>query len=230
MKALVLAAGRGERMRPLTDKLPKPLLPVAGRPLIAYHLEALARAGIRDVVVNLAWLGERLRAALGDGTRYGVRISYSDEGAAALETGGGIFKALPQLLPGPFLVVNGDIWTDFDFRNLTLDPDVDAGAVARLVLVPNPAHHPAGDFALSGDVVVERSAACATFSGIGIYSPELFQGATPGKFPLAPLLKHAIAAGRVRGELYAGEWWDVGSAERLHALDTRLRTRAATGR
>jgi MurNAc alpha-1-phosphate uridylyltransferase len=230
MKALVLAAGRGERMRPLTDTLPKPLLPVAGRPLIAYHLEALARAGIRDVVVNLAWLGERLRSALGDGGRYGVRIRYSDEGAEALETGGGIFNALPLLAPGPFLVVNGDTWTDFDFRHLTLDPDVDAGAEARLVLVPNPQHHPHGDFALDGDVIVERATDRATFSGIGIYRPQLFRGSQPGKFPLAPLLKRAIAAGSLRGELYRGEWWDVGSPERLHALDIRLRARAATGR
>src|SRR5471032_2923211 len=126
MKALVLAAGRGERMRPLTDKLPKPLLPVAGRPLIAYHLEALARAGICDIVVNLAWLGERLRTALAAARRSGVRITHSDEAAAALETGGGIFQALPQLLPGPFVVVNGKTWSDFDFRHLTLDPDVDA--------------------------------------------------------------------------------------------------------
>jgi MurNAc alpha-1-phosphate uridylyltransferase len=229
MKALVLAAGRGERMRPLTDKLPKPLLPVAGRPLIAYHLEALKRAGIRDVVVNLAWLGQRLRTALGDGSRYGVRISYSDEGAEALETGGGIVNALPQLLPGPFLVVNGDTWTDFDFGHLTLDPDVDGSALARLVLVPNPAHHPEGDFGLDGDVVVERADDRATFSGIGIYRAELFQGAGPGKFPLAPLLKRAIATGKVRGELYRGEWWDVGSPDRLHALDIRLRARAATG-
>jgi MurNAc alpha-1-phosphate uridylyltransferase len=230
MKALLLAAGRGERMRPLTDKLPKPLLPVAGRPLIAYHLEALARAGIRDVVINLAWLGERLRTALGDGARYDVRIRYSDEGAEALETGGGICNALPQLGPEAFLVVNADTWTDFDFRLLTLDPDVDVGALARLVLVPNPAHHPQGDFALDGDVIVERATERATFAGIGIYRPELFADAKPGKFPLAPLLKRAIATGRVRGELYRGEWWDVGSPERLHALDMRLRARAATGR
>jgi N-acetyl-alpha-D-muramate 1-phosphate uridylyltransferase len=230
MKALVLAAGRGERMRPLTDTVPKPLLPVAGRPLIAYHLEALARAGIRDVVINLAWLGARLRAALGDGARYGVRIRYSDEGAEALETGGGIFNALPQLGPGAFFVVNGDTWTDFDFRQLTLDPDVDGGALARLVLVRNPAHHPQGDFALEGDVVVERATDRLTYSGIGIYRPELFAGSQPGKFALLPLLQRAIAAGRVRGELYRGEWWDVGSAERLAALDMRLRARAATRR
>jgi len=226
----VLAAGRGERMRPLSDTLPKPLLPVAGRPLIVYHLEALARAGIHDVVVNLAWLGDRLRAALGDGGRYGVRIHYSDEGAEALETGGGIFNALPLLAPGSFVVVNGDTWTDFDFRHLTLDPDVDADALARLVLVPNPDHHPQGDFGLDGDVVVEHATERATFSGFGVYRPELFTGVTAGKFPLAPLLNRAIAAGRVRGELYRGEWWDVGSPARLHSLDIRLRARAATGR
>jgi MurNAc alpha-1-phosphate uridylyltransferase len=230
MKALVLAAGRGERMRPLTDIVPKPLLPAAGRPLIAYHLEALARAGIRDVVINLAWLGDRLRAALGDGERYGVRIRYSDEGVQALDTGGGIFNALPQLGPGAFVVVNGDTWTDFDFRQLTLDPEVDGGAVARLVLVGNPAHHPQGDFGLEGDVVVERATDRLTYSGIGIYRPEFFAGAQPGKFPLLPLLQRAIAAGSLRGEHYRGEWWDVGSPERLHALDMRLRARAATRR
>lgn len=230
MKALVLAAGRGERMRPLTDTVPKPLLPVAGRPLIAYHLEALARAGVRDVVVNLAWLGERLRAALGDGARYGVRIRYSDEGTEALETGGGIFHALPLLGPGAFFIVNGDTWTDFDFRQLTLDPEVDGGALARLVLVKNPAHHPQGDFGLVGDVVVERATERLTYAGIGIMRPELFAGSQGGKFPLRPLLERAIAAGSLRGELYRGEWWDVGSPERLHALDVRLRTRAATRR
>jgi MurNAc alpha-1-phosphate uridylyltransferase len=230
MKALILAAGRGERMRPLTDVVPKPLLPVAGRPLIAYHLEALARAGIRDVVVNLAWLGERLRATLGDGERYGVRIRYSDEGAQALETGGGIFNALPALGPGAFVVVNGDTWTDFDFRRLTLDADVDGGATARIVLVANPAHHPQGDFALEGDVVIERATDRRTYSGIGIYRPEFFAGAAPGKFPLLPFLQRAIAAGSLRGEHYRGEWWDVGSPERLHALDMRLRARAATRR
>jgi len=228
MKALVLAAGRGERMRPLTDTVPKPLLPVAGRPLIAYHLEALARAGLRDIVVNLSWLGERLRTALGDGSRYGVHIRYSDEGTQALETGGGIFNALPHLGPGAFIVVNGDTWTDFDFRRLSLDADVDGDAVARLVLVPNPAHHPQGDFALAGDVIVDSGAERLTFSGIGIYKPELFAGAAPGKFPLLPLLQRAIAAGTLRGEIHRGEWWDVGSPDRLRALDSRLRARSAT--
>ncbi len=189
MKALVLAAGRGERMRPLTDRVPKPLLPVAGRPLIAYHLDALARAGVRDVVINVSWLGERIRAALGDGARYGVRIAYSDEGAQALETGGGIRNALPLLGREAFLVVNGDTWSDFDFRTLTLDPEVDGAALARLVLVENPAHHRHGDFGLEGDRIVERATARLTYSGIGIYRPELFAGSQPGKFPLKPLLE-----------------------------------------
>jgi MurNAc alpha-1-phosphate uridylyltransferase len=228
MKALVLAAGRGERMRPLTDKVPKPLLPVAGRPLIAYHLEALARAGIREVVINLAWLGERIRAALGDGARFGLRISYSDEGAEALETGGGIFKALPLLGPEAFLVVNGDTWTDFDFRTLCLDPEVDGAALARLVLVKNPEHHQQGDFGLDGDRVVERATDRLTYSGIGIYRPELFAGSQAGKFPLRPLLERAITAGKLLGEQYRGEWWDIGTTERLHKLDMWLRTRLAT--
>ncbi|MFO7276797.1 MAG: nucleotidyltransferase family protein [Pseudomonadota bacterium] len=219
MKAIVLAAGRGERMRPLTDTTPKPLLPVADRPLISYHLEALARAGIRDVVINLSWLGDRIRERLGDGAEFGVRISYSDEGPVALETGGGIFRALPLLGPGPFLVVNGDTWTDYDFSRLQLDESADA----RLVLVPNPPHHPRGDFGLEGDVIVEREHDRFTYAGIGIYRPEFFAGCTDGRFPLLPLLRRAIAAGRLRGELYRGEWLDVGTPERLAALDRRLR-------
>src|ERR1700683_2822435 len=228
MKALVLAAGRGERMRPLTDKVPKPLLPVAGRPLIAYHLDALARAGVRDVVINLSWLGDRIRSSLGAGARSGVRITYSDEGAEALESGGGIFNALPLLGAGAFLVVNGDTWSDFDFRKLTLDPEVDGGGVARVVLVENPAHHRQGDFGLEGDRVVEHATARLTYSGIGIYRPELFAGAAPGKFALRPLLERAIAAGKLLGEHYRGEWWDVGTPDRLHQLDMWLRTRLAT--
>ena len=221
MKALVLAAGRGERMRPLTDKVPKPLLAVGGKALIVYHLEALARAGVRDIVVNLSWLGASLKAALGDGSRYGVNINYSDEGAVALETGGGIFNALPRLLPDPFVVVNGDIWTDFDFSRLL--PGIAAqNTLAHLVLVPNPTQHPQGDFGLDGDQVTERPTGRYTFSGIGIYRAELFAGCQPGKFPLAPLLKRAIGERRLRGELYRGQWWDVGSAERLALLDARL--------
>jgi len=225
MKAIVLAAGRGERMRPITDRMPKPLVPVAGKPLIAYHLEALARAGVRDIVINLSHLGAQIPAALGDGSRFGVRIQYSDEGPVPFETGGGIFNALPLLGPAPFIVVNGDIWTDFDFSALALDP----GADARLVLVPNPVHVARGDFGLDGDYVIESERDRFTYSGIGVYSPEFFAGCEPGKFPLLPLLKRAIAARRLRGQVYRGEWSDIGTPERLAALELQLRaSRSAT--
>jgi N-acetyl-alpha-D-muramate 1-phosphate uridylyltransferase len=217
---MLLAAGRGERLRPITDTLPKPLVAVAGKPLIVYHLEALARAEIRSVVINLSWLGEKIRATLGDGGRYGVRIAYSEEGPVPLETGGGIHRALPLLGPDPFLVVNSDVWTDMDFsRVLTLEE----GADARLLLAPNPPHHPRGDFGLEGDFVVEREADRFTYSGIGMYRPELFAGCAPGKFPLLPLLERAIAARRLRGQVYRGEWLDIGSPERLAWLDARER-------
>jgi MurNAc alpha-1-phosphate uridylyltransferase len=202
--------------------VPKPLVEVAGRPLVDYHLEALARAGVRDVVINLSWLGERLREALGDGTAYGLRIQYSDEGPIALETGGGIFNALPLLGPAPFLVVNGDVWTDIDFASLSLEDTADA----CIVLVPNPPQHPRGDFALQAGAVTAQGAERFTYSGVGIYRPEFFAGCTPGRFPLAPLLNRAIAAGRLRGRLHPGEWHDVGSPERLRELDQRLRARA----
>lgn len=221
---MLLAAGRGERLRPITDTLPKPLVEVAGKPLIVYHLEALARAGVRDVIINLSWLGEKIRAALGDGSRYGVRIAYSEEGPVPLETGGGIHRALPLLGPGPFLVVNSDVWTDMDFsRVLTLEE----GADARLLLAPNPPHHPRGDFGLEGDFVVEREGDRLTYTGIGVYRPELFEGCLPGKFPLLPLLKRAIAARRLRGEVYRGEWLDIGSPDRLAWLDARERAARA---
>jgi len=223
-RAMVLAAGRGERLRPITDTLPKPLVAVAGKPLIVYHLEALARAGVRDVVINLSWLGEKIRAALGDGARHGVRITYSEEGPVPLETGGGIHRALPLLGPRPFLVVNADVWTDADFsRFLTLDE----GADARLLLAPNPPHHSRGDFGLEGGFVVERDSDRCTYTGIGMYRPELFAGCEPGKFPLLPLLRRAIAARRLHGELYRGEWLDIGSPDRLAWLDAR--ERAARG-
>jgi MurNAc alpha-1-phosphate uridylyltransferase len=223
MKAMVLAAGRGERMRPITDTLPKPLVPIAGKPLIGYHLEALARAGITDVVINLSWLAERIRAALGDGRDYGVRITYSDEGPVPFETGGGIFNAVPLLGPGPFLVVNGDTWTDIDFGRLTLEAD----AHGCLVLVPNPTHHPRGDFGLEAGLVVARESERFTYSGVGVYRPEFFAGCSAGKFPLLPLLNRAIAARRLRGQLHPGEWCDVGSPERLAALDDRVRAQLA---
>jgi MurNAc alpha-1-phosphate uridylyltransferase len=218
MKAMLLAAGRGERMRPLTDSVPKPLLRVGGRALIAWHLAALARAGIREVVINLSWLGEQLRAALGDGSDFGVRISWSEEGPVPLETGGGIFHALPQLGPGPFLVVNSDIWTDVDFGRLTLEPE----AHAHLVLIANPPHHPRGDFGLDRGFIVNRDSDRFTYSGVGVYRPEFFAGCMPGRFPLLPVLNRAIAARLVRGQLHRGEWWDVGTAERLANLEKRL--------
>jgi N-acetyl-alpha-D-muramate 1-phosphate uridylyltransferase len=225
MKAMVLAAGRGERLRPITDTMPKPLVPVAGKPLIVYHLEALARADIRDVVINLSWLPDKLRAALGDGAGYGVRITYTDEGPVALETGGGIFNAIQLLGPGPFLVVNGDTFTDLDFGALKAGAEADtrAGVLARLVLVPNPTQHPRGDFGLEGDRIVERETGRLTYSGIGVYRPALFAGCKPGKFPLLPLLERAIAAGCLAGELYEGEWHDVGTPQRLAELDARVR-------
>jgi MurNAc alpha-1-phosphate uridylyltransferase len=219
MKAMVLAAGRGERMRPITDRIPKPLVPVAGKPLIGYHLEALARAGVRDIVINLSWLGSQIREALDDGERFGVSITYSEEGPVPLETGGGIFRALQWLGSEPFLVVNGDIWTDFDFRSIALAPS----AHACLVLVPNPPQLPRGDFGLEGDLVVERETDRFTYSGIGIYTAQFFAGCEAGRFPLLPLLKRAIAARALCGQVHRGDWSDIGSPERLAALETRLR-------
>ncbi|HKF98849.1 MAG TPA: nucleotidyltransferase family protein [Steroidobacteraceae bacterium] len=215
---MLLAAGRGERMRPLTDSVPKPLVPVGGRALIVWHLLALARADIREVVINLSWLGAQLRDALGDGSKFGVSITWSDEGPVPLETGGGIFHALRLLGADPFLVVNADIWTDIDFGRLALEPD----AHAHLVLIPNPPHHPRGDFGLEGDRVVNRETGRLTYTGVGVYSREFFAGCTAGRFPLLPLLNRAIAAGRARAEVHRGEWCDVGTAERLASLSARV--------
>jgi MurNAc alpha-1-phosphate uridylyltransferase len=212
--AMLLAAGRGERMRPLTDQVPKPLLTVRGKPLIVYHLEKLSRLGVQRVVINLAWLGGQIRAALGNGATWKLQIHYSDEGEQALETGGGIFQALPQLGQQPFLVVNADVFTDLDFGAIRIAPQ----ALAQLVLVANPKHHPQGDFALSDGRVQEHGAARWTYSGIGLYRPELFQGCSAGRFPLLPLLRRAIAADQLHGQLFTGSWSDVGSVERLAAL------------
>jgi MurNAc alpha-1-phosphate uridylyltransferase len=218
MKALILAAGRGERLRPLTDNTPKPLLQVGGRPLIEYIIADLSRAGFSDLVVNLAHLGQQIQTRLGDGSRLGMHITYSQEGEDALETGGGIRQALPLLGNGPFLVVNGDVATDFPFASLRNRPD----GLAHLVLVENPPHHPQGDFALQGDKVTAEDEPKFTFSGIGVYRPELFAGRQPGKFPLAPLLREAMAKGLVSGQIYPGFWMDIGTVERLRELDERL--------
>ena len=218
MKAMLLAAGRGMRMRPLTDHTPKPLLAVGGRPLIVWHLAALERAGVREVIINLSWLGAQIRAALGDGREFGVQIRYSDEGSPPLETGGGIFQALPLLGPAPFLVVNGDTFTDIDVSALRLA----AGADARLVLVPNPPQHPQGDFGLDGELITDREPRPFTYSGIGIFSPALFAGCTAGRFALLPLLKRAIAAGRLQGQRHDGLWHDIGTPARLAALNQEL--------
>lgn len=216
---MILAAGRGERMRPLTDHTPKPLLPVGKRRLIEHLIAALADAGFRDLVINHAHLGEQIVATLGTGDRHGVRIAYSAEPEGALETGGGIFQALPLLGDGPFLVVNGDIWTDYPFARV---PRQLIG-LAHLVLVDNPVHHPDGDFGLDGTTVVAHSPRKLTFSGIGVYSPALFAGCEPGRFPLAPLLRQAMARSAVTGEHYQGVWSDVGTPARLHAIDAAAR-------
>ncbi len=215
MKAMVLAAGRGERLRPLTDHTPKPLLAVRGKPLIVWHLEALARAGVREAVINLSWLGESIRQSLGNGNQFGVQIQYSEEPAGALEVGGGIHHALPLLGDPPFIVVNGDTYTDLDFGRLAIGPD----ALAHLVLVPNPEHHPAGDFVLRGGEVSPGAGPRLTYSGIGVFRPELFARCVAGRFPLLPLLQEAITARRLSGERYDGHWTDVGSVQRLKALN-----------
>lgn len=212
---MVLAAGRGERLRPLTDHTPKPMLRVRGKPLVVWHLEALARAGVHEVVINLSWLGESIRQALGSGEQFGVKIQYSEEPGGALEVGGGIFRALPLLGAGPFIVVNGDTFTDLDFARLEIGPT----ALAHLVLVPNPEHHPLGDFVLEGREVSVGLAPRLTYAGIGVYRPELFAHCAVGRFPLLPVLQSAIAARRLTGERYDGRWTDVGSVQRLAALN-----------
>jgi MurNAc alpha-1-phosphate uridylyltransferase len=215
MKAMILAAGRGERMRPLTDRTPKPLLRIGGQTLIEHHIHALVRAGISELVINHAHLGERLVAALGDGAAYGAAIHWSPEPDGALETGGGIFNALSLLGDAPFVVVNADVWTDFGFSGLPAQPD----GLAHLVLVDNPEHHPDGDFSLEGSQVTRGGPVRLTFSGIGVYRRELFAGCSAGAFPLAPLLRTAMDAGQVSGQHYAGSWFDIGTPDRLAAIN-----------
>jgi len=252
MKALIFAAGLGERMRPLTDTVPKPLLIAGGQPLIVWHLRKLAQIGVRDVVVNTSWLADRFPETLGDGSRFGVRIAYAYEGPTPLETGGGMWNALPllgteRISEEPFIAINGDIWTDYDFAKLPQEPDGDA----HLILVDNPSHNPQGDFLLRGDGRVSSGCGASdlnhgaldsasdagtrlTFAGIGVYRPKLFDdwrriiGDLPGtherppRFKLAPLLRAAMARESVSGEHHFGHWTDVGTPERLQALDAAL--------
>jgi len=218
MKAMILAAGRGERLRPLTDETPKPLIKVAGKSLIEYHLENLAHAGFRDIIINTAWLAEKIHQQLGDGASYGVSIRYSDEGTA-LETAGGIIKALPLLGDDPFVVVNGDTWCDYDFSKL---PELKPGKQAHLLLVDNPDHNPAGDFALENGLIRKTGSTMYTFSGIGIYTPAFFANQPEGALPLAPIIRSKSDNDMVSGEYHLGRWTDVGTVERLDKLEMSL--------
>lgn len=210
MKAMILAAGKGERMRPLTLHTPKPLLKVAGMSLIEHQIVKLAAAGFRELVINHAWLGEQIESALADGKDYGVKIQYSPE-VTPLETGGGIFQALPMLGEEPFLVVNADVWTDYDFSQLRKP----LTGLAHLVMVDNPAHHTQGDFAITDALLSPEGAPKLTYSGIAVLSPQLFKGCAAGAFKLAPLLRAAMLNGMVSGEHFVGTWVDVGTPERL---------------
>lgn len=222
MKAMILAAGRGERMRPLTDTTPKPLLHVGRKRLIEYHIDTLKHAGFSDIVINTAWLAEQIHEVLGDGSNYGVTIQYSDEGDKALETGGGIYNALPLLGDDAFLVINGDIWCDYPYQRLQgFKPQ----GLAHLVLVDNPAQHPTGDFALDTEQHITNSEQNRlTFSGIGVYTAALFNQPENRTFPLAPLFRRAADNNLLSGEYYNGRWFDIGTPERLAELDTILRS------
>jgi len=220
MKAMILAAGRGERMRPLTDTIPKPLLLAAGKPIIQYTIEQLVSAGFTEIVINIAHLGQQIKKAFGNGNQLGASIVYSDEGETALETAGGIINALPLLGEDPFLVVNGDIANDYDFSCLH-NQQCD---LAHLVLIPNPEHHPDGDFHLAKNQQLAVSGSpTLTFSGIGVYNPALFDNTAPGKIKLAPLLRQAMAMNRVSGEKFDGFWMDIGTHQRLKDLDKHYR-------
>jgi N-acetyl-alpha-D-muramate 1-phosphate uridylyltransferase len=218
MKAMILAAGRGERMRPLTDATPKPLLEVHGRCLIEHRIAALVGAGFPDIVINHSWHGAQIEARLGDGAGLDARIRYSPEGERRLETGGGIRNALPLLGSGPFIIVNGDVWTEFPFTRLPCEP----AGLAHLVLVPNPAHNPGGDFALEGTRVASDGIARLTYSGIAVLRPALFDDQDAEVFPLAPLLRAAADRGEVSGERYNGLWLDIGTPDSLEDLRRRL--------
>lgn len=216
MKAMILAAGRGERLRPLTDTIPKPLMQIGDHSLVEWHIKRLQQAGITEIIINVSHLAEQIKSTLGSGQGYGVAITYSDEPEEALETGGGILQALPWLGNHPFVVINGDIWTDYPFEQLQ-----QPAGLAHLVMVENPQQHPQGDFVLEkGQVLDATEGDRYTFSGIGIYKPALFSGCKPGRFPLAPLLKEAMQEELVSGELYTGHWHDVGTPGRLLQVQT----------
>lgn len=229
MKAMILAAGRGERMRPLTDHLPKPLLAVGELPLIGHHLTALAQAGIRDIVINHAWLGPLIEQQLGTGEDYQVHIRYSAEGATGLETAGGILRALPLLGDAPFIVVNGDVFTDYPFAQLQQNRAKEI--LAHLVLVPNPVQHPQGDFGFDTKtgLALTASAVQWTYSGIGWFRPEFFANIGPGPQKLAPFLREAMSKQQVTAEIYHGEWADIGTPERLAQINQAYRERLHVG-
>ena len=215
MKAMILAAGRGERMRPLTDATPKPLLMAGKFRLIEYHLFNLAKAGFHDVVINVAWLGQQIIDTIGNGEKYNLNIMYSNEGDQALETGGGIFNALSLLGEKSFLVINGDVWTDYPLEKLL---NYDLNDKAHLVLVNNPEFNPQGDFAIADGRLVDEALNKYTFSGIGVYAPSFFESSEKGKYPLAPMIRKYITSDKISGELYQGKWMDIGTKERLEKL------------
>ena len=215
---MILAAGRGERMRPLTDTTPKPLIQAGKYRLIEYHLTNLKKAGFNEIVINIAWLGKQIKHFLGDGSSYGLSICYSDEGDQALETGGGIFNALPLLGDEPFVVINGDIWTDYPLNKLlNLKPE----GTAHLVVINNPPHNPDGDFFLNDNKLTETGKEKYTFSGIGVYTKIFFKNQNNNVFPLAPIIRNDITQGLISGELYNGTWYDIGTLERLQQLITK---------
>jgi MurNAc alpha-1-phosphate uridylyltransferase len=216
MKAMILAAGRGERMRPLSDHTPKPLLEIHGKALIVWHIEKLASIGFKEIIINIAHLGYKIPLALGDGSKWGVKLIYSNEQKeGALESAGGIIKALPLLGDETFLVINGDIWCDYEF-----DINFDLGDnLAHLILVPNPKHNPDGDFAIEDNRLFNYGEKKQTFSGIGYYSPKLFEGLTSQKSELAPLLREAIQKDKISGSLHTGRWYDIGTPQRLKEIN-----------
>jgi len=220
MKVMILAAGRGQRMRELTESCPKPLLKVKGVSLIEHHIRALKAQGFNEFVINVAYLAAQIKQALGSGKQWGVSIAYSDEDGEALETGGGIFKALPLLGDKSFLVVNADVWIDYPYANLRQE----TAKKIHLVLVNNPVHNPAGDFHLKGQQLVEQGGECLTYSGVGVFHPSVFSDESGGVFPLAPLIRQQISHGDVSGELHKGVWVDVGTPERLAFLESQVIT------